>query len=73
MSDLQRTILENIRIISRQLSGDVLTQLRMEEEMLHLFIKHPNYTLAVKSEAMERIKEINSRQTYELGGKTQNG
>ena len=60
-------ILDQIREVARHITEDDLTCLRMEEEMLLVFIKKTSTPNRLKISAFSRIKEINRKQLELIG------
>lgn len=60
-------IIEDISTIAQALSEDELTQLRIEEELLVMLVKHPKHSLKTKTTAMSIMRDINMRQLELLG------
>ena len=61
-------MIDEIRKISRRVTTNHLEQLRIEEELLILFIRNQDVSIASKTEALIRIKLINKEQIEILGG-----
>jgi len=61
------SIIADIEKISKAVSEDRLSQLRMEEELLLNLVKCKKHSLALKSEAFQRITEVNHHQLKIIG------
>ena len=60
---------KEIRTITNKICESLLDKLRLEEEMLLMLVKNTQVSLDEKTEAFERIKEINMKQLEVLGQK----
>ena len=64
---MDRSIIDRVNSLTNVLSPVERKCLRIEEELLNMLIEHPDISLKVKREAMERISVINSRQAALFG------
>ena len=63
-------LINQIKVVTQQITDDELSRLIIEEELLIMLVKCSKHTLKTKSEAFEKIKDINSKQLEILGTKT---
>ena len=61
------TIIKRILEMAFEISPNDYTRLEVAEFMLNKLVRNPNTSLKIKSEALNKIKEINAEQNIELG------